>query len=83
MKSFVSERGQITVPPRLWYDLHMEVGQLVKWEQISATEFRMTLLPAEEVKPDPVAALNFAHDYGLVQGSSDAALKELREGEED
>ena len=83
MKSFVSERGQITVPPRLWYEMHMEVGQLVKWERISATEFRMTLLPPEEVKPDPVAALNFARDYGLVEGDSDAVLRELREGEQD
>ncbi len=83
MKSFVSEPGQITVPPRLWYEMHIEVGQLVKWEQISATEFRMTLLPPEEVKPDPVAALNFAREYGLVEGDSVAALKELREDEED
>ena len=83
MKAFVSDTGQISVPPRLWYDADMKGGQQVKWEQISPTEYRITLLPPDEVvKTDPVAALNFAREYGLVEGDSDAALKELREGEE-
>ena len=82
MKAFISERGHIGVPPRLWYETGMKVGQLVKWEQISPTEYRVTLLPPEEVKPDPMAALNYARDYGLVEGDSEAILKELREGED-
>ena len=63
--------------------MHLEPGQTVVWEKISATECRLIVLPVEDVAPDPMAALHFAREHGLEEGSSDAWLAELRAGEED
>jgi hypothetical protein len=63
--------------------MHLEPGQTVVWEKVSATECRLIVLLPEQVKPDPLAALRFARENGLEEGSSDAWMAELREGEED
>jgi hypothetical protein len=53
----------------------------VVWEKVSATECRLIVEPKAVVKPDPLAALNFAKKHGLPQRRSAEALMELREGE--
>jgi hypothetical protein len=63
--------------------MHLEPGQTVIWERVSATECRLVALPLETIAPDPLAALGFARQHGLEEGSADAYLRELRAGEND
>ena len=63
--------------------MHLEAGQTVLWERVSATECRLVALPLETVTPDPLAALSFAREHGLQEGSADGYLRELRDGESD
>ncbi len=63
--------------------MHLQPGQKVRWEKVSATECRLVVLQAEPIVPDPLAALGFARQHGLEEGSSDALLMELRAGEDE
>lgn len=63
--------------------MHLEPGRTVLWEKISDTECRLIALPAEDIKPDPVAALGFAQRHGLEGGTTEEWMKRLREGEEE
>ncbi len=63
--------------------MHLEAGQTVLWEKVSATECRVLILPPEPNQPDPIAALSFARQHGLEEGSSDAYLRNLRADESD
>lgn len=62
--------------------MHLEAGQTVLWEAASATECRLIAVPKGTSAPDPLAALSFACQHGLEEGSSAAWLEELRAGEE-
>lgn len=62
--------------------MHLEAGQTVLWEAVSATECRLIAIPTETSAPDPLAALGFARQHGLEEGSADGYLRELRAGEE-
>ncbi len=53
------------------------------WEKVSDNECRLTALPPEIIKPDPVAALDFARKHGLEGGTTAEWMKLLREGEEE
>ena len=81
MKATITERGQVSIPAQLRREMHLEPGQTVRWERVSATECRLIALPLEAVAPDPLAALGFARQHGLEEGSADAFLRELRVGE--
>ena len=83
MKATITERGQVSIPAQLRREMHLEPGQTVLWERISATECRLVALPLNTTTPDPLAALSFAHQHGLEEGSADAYLRELRAGEND
>lgn len=67
----------------------LKLGQSVLWEKVSDTELRLVVLPRPAdldkpaVYPDPTAALNFAREHGLDEGSSDEYMREMREGEEE
>jgi hypothetical protein len=63
--------------------MHLMPGQTVIWEKISATECRVIVPPLAKVRPDPLAALNFAKEYDLETMRTDEWMKILREGEED
>ena len=83
MKATITERGQVSIPARLRREMRLEPGQTVFWEKVSNTECRLMVLPAEQVAPDPLAALGFARQHGLEEGCSNAFLQELRAGESD
>jgi AbrB family looped-hinge helix DNA binding protein len=83
VKATITERGQVSIPAQLRREMHLEPGQTVLWERISATECRLVALAAETIAPDPLAALRFARQNGLEEGSADAYLQALREGERD
>jgi AbrB family looped-hinge helix DNA binding protein len=83
VKATITERGQVSIPAQLRREMRLEPGQTVLWEKISETECRLIALPPERTAPDPMAALDFARQHGLEEGSSEMWLKELRAGEED
>ena len=83
MKTTITERGQVSIPAKLRREMHLAPGQVVIWEKISATECRVTVSPPPKVKPDPVAALNFAREHGLESMPTDEWMRILREGEEE
>lgn len=75
------ECGQVLIPAQLRREMRLEAGQTVVWEKVSATECRLLVLPPEPNLPDPIAALNFARQHGLEEGSSDDYLRTLRADE--
>jgi AbrB family looped-hinge helix DNA binding protein len=83
VKTTITERGQVSIPAELRRDMHLTPGQTVLWEKVSETECRLVVQPRAVVKPDPLAALNFAKEHGLPERRSDEVLAELREGEEE
>ena len=85
MKATITERGQVSIPAQLRREMQLEAGQTVVWEKVSATECRLLILSPETSLPDPIAALNFARQHGLDEGSSDDYLRNLRadEGEQE
>jgi AbrB family looped-hinge helix DNA binding protein len=83
VKTTITERGQVSIPAELRREMHLIPGQTVIWEKISASECRVIVPPAPKVKPDPVAALNFAKEHGLETMRTAKWMKILREGEED
>jgi AbrB family looped-hinge helix DNA binding protein len=82
VKTTITERGQVSIPAELRRDMQLSPGQTVIWEKVSATECRLIVEPRAVIKPDPLAALNFAKEHGLPQRRSDEVLAELREGDE-
>jgi AbrB family looped-hinge helix DNA binding protein len=83
VKTTITERGQVSIPAELRRDMHLSPGQTILWEKVSATECRILIEPRETIKPDPMEALNFAKEHGLLQRRSEQVLAELREGEEE
>jgi AbrB family looped-hinge helix DNA binding protein len=83
VKTTITERGQVSIPAELRREMHLTAGQVVVWEKVSPTECRVIVPPARKVKPNPVAALNFAREHGLESMPTDEWMRILREGEED
>jgi AbrB family looped-hinge helix DNA binding protein len=83
VKATITERGQVSIPAELRREMHLKPGQVILWEKVSATECRVIVAGSPKVKPDPVAALNFAKEHGLETMRTDEWMKILREGEED
>jgi AbrB family looped-hinge helix DNA binding protein len=81
VKTTITERGQVSIPAQLRREMRLVPGQTVFWEKVSATECRLIVESKTVIKPDPLAALNFAKKHGLPQRRSAHALTELREGE--
>ena len=81
MKATITERGQVSIPAQLRREMQLEAGQTVVWEKVSATECRLLVLPPKPTLPDPIAALGFARQHGLEEGSSDDYLLSLRADE--
>ena len=81
MKATITDRGQVSIPAQLRREMRLEAGQTVVWEKVSGTECRLLVLPPEPALPDPIAALSFARQHGLKEGSSDDYLRNLRADE--
>ena len=81
MKSTVTERGQISIPAQIRREMHLEPGQVVVFERISATECRFFVEARPAKKPDPVAAIGFARRHGLPAMTTRKWMDLLREGE--
>jgi hypothetical protein len=63
--------------------MRLAAGQTVLFEKLSETELRLIVLRPNKVTPDPRHALSFANRHGLVGGTTEQWLQELREGELD
>lgn len=73
----------MSIPAELRREMHLNPGQIVLWEKVSATECRLVIEPRKVIKPNPVAAIGFAKRHGLPTRTTAAWMKILREGEED
>ena len=83
MKSTITERGQISIPAKIRREMHLEPGQVVIFERISATECRFTVEARPIKKPDPLAALGFAKRHGLPVMTTEQWTGLLRQGDAD
>ena len=83
MKTTITERGQVSIPAALRRDMHLQAGQTVVWEQLSATECRLLIEKPPNPTPDPFAAIGFAQRHGLPGGTTEQWLQVLRDGEKD
>jgi AbrB family looped-hinge helix DNA binding protein len=83
VKATITERGQISIPAQIRREMHLEPGQVVVFERISATECRFIIEPRPVLKPDPLAAIGFAQRHGLPVMSTKKWMSLLRAGEED
>jgi AbrB family looped-hinge helix DNA binding protein len=83
VKTTITERGQVSIPAELRREMHLNPGQLVLWEKVSATECRLVIEPRKVIRPNPVAAIGFAKRHGLSTRTTAEWMKILREGEED
>lgn len=81
----MTERGQVSIPAELRREMHLEPGQTLIWQRVSATECRVIIPPKTKIKPDPIAALGFAQRHGLKTPHKTTAefMRELREGEDE
>lgn len=78
-ESTLTERGQISLPAALRKALHLRPGQRLRFEAVSAHEFRVFAPPPKA--PGPLAALGYARKLGAPLRRTKDWLKELREGE--
>lgn len=81
MVTMITKRGQTSVPSRLRRKAGLTEGKRLRWYAVSDSEFRV-VVEVESAAPGPLAALGFALRFQNGRAiRSDAALKELREGE--
>ena len=81
--TILTTRGQTSVPARLRRIANLKPGQKLRWEQVSKTEFRVTLPPDQDT-PGPLAALGWARRFHSGEPRpTDETMRELREGESD
>jgi AbrB family looped-hinge helix DNA binding protein len=83
VKATITERGQISIPAQIRREMHLKPGQVLIFEKISATECRFFIDPGPIIKPDPLAAIGFAHRHGLPAMTTEEWMGLLREGEKD
>lgn len=79
----LTERGQTSIPANIRKKAKLKIGQKLHWQQVSDTEFKVTVLPPDDV-PGPLAMVGYArklrpHDLR----STSRWIKELREGEKE
>ena len=75
----LTERGQISVPANLRRALGLRPGQTLRFEVISADEFRVYRPPA--AAEGPLAALGYARRLRPKARSTEDWMSELRDGE--
>jgi len=74
----ITARGKVSIPAELRREMNLNAGQIVIWEKVSAIECRVIVPPRPKVKPDLVAALNFAKEHGLETMRTDDWMNVLR-----
>ncbi|HUG09822.1 MAG TPA: sporulation regulator [Opitutaceae bacterium] len=78
-ESTLTERGQISVPAAVRKALHLRPGQRLRFEAVSAHEFRVFAPPQKAA--GPVSVLGYARKLGKTPRPTKEWIKELREGE--
>lgn len=78
-ESTLTERGQISVPAAVRKALHLRPGQRLRFEAVSANEFRVFAPPRKPA--GPIASLGYARKLGAAPRRTKDWMKELREGE--
>ncbi len=78
-ESTLTERGQISLPAALRRTLRLRPGQKLRFEAVSAREFRVFAPPSDA--QGPLAALGYARRLGARARATKDWMKDLREGE--
>jgi AbrB family looped-hinge helix DNA binding protein len=78
-ESTLTERGQISVPAAVRKALHLRPGQRLRFEAVSANEFRVFAAPRKAA--GPLSVLGYARNLGKAPRPTKEWMKELREGE--
>lgn len=76
----LTDRGQVSMPASLRKDMGLQPGQHLIWEKVSDHECRI-LIEGESKPLGAVAMLGFARKLRKKSRSTQAWMKELREGE--
>ncbi len=81
MITTLTVRGQTSVPAKFRKAAHLEPGQKLRWEQVSATVFRVVVETADDA-PGPLGVLGWARRFhtGPLPRTDDI-MRELRDGE--
>lgn len=75
----ITERGQVSIPAEIREQLHWTAGQRILWEVASATECRVTCLPA--LKPKGAQAMRgYAATFRKPRRTAEW-MQDIREGE--
>ena len=71
------------MPAKLRRSANLKPGQKLRWEQVSETEFRVTIPPDRDAA-GPLAALGWARQFHTDEPRpTDEIMLDLREGEAD
>lgn len=83
--STLTERGQVSFPASLRKKAGLKTGQKFRWNSISESEYRVTVVEEPPDKPDPFKAIGYARNKYHPEDTrtTDEIMAELREGEED
>jgi bifunctional DNA-binding transcriptional regulator/antitoxin component of YhaV-PrlF toxin-antitoxin module len=55
--SILTERGQVSVPSTLRKKMKLRPGARLRWEQVSGSEFRVTVAPKEQPAKKPAGVM--------------------------
>jgi len=81
MITTLTARGQTSVPARCRREANLKPGQKLRWEQVSATVFRVAVETTDDA-PGPLAALGWARRFhSTPPPRTDDVLCELRDGD--
>ena len=78
----LTDRGQVSLPASLRKAMRLHAGQRLRFAQVSASEFRVTVIMDKPA--GPVAMLGFARKLrpGAKRRTTADWMRELRAGEE-
>ncbi len=81
MITVLTTRGQTSVPAKCRRAAHLKPGQKLRWEQVSATVFRV-VVDRDAEAPGPLSVLGWARRFHAGAAlRTDDALRELRAGD--
>jgi bifunctional DNA-binding transcriptional regulator/antitoxin component of YhaV-PrlF toxin-antitoxin module len=83
MITVLTARGQTSIPARCRRAARLQPGQRLRWEQVSATVFRVVVDSAAEA-PGPLSVLGWARRFHAdAPLRTDAVMRELRAGDDE
>lgn len=79
----LTERGQVSVPASLRKAMGLKPGCTLRFEQVSATEIRLSIVPAITPTTGPLAMLGYARKLFPNRKTRSTAswMREIRGGE--